>query len=213
MDIILALPDHVKLIAVSKMQDENTILRLYNRGQLDFAENRVQELIRKKEQLPQDIRWHLIGHLQKNKVKFISHFIHLIHSVDSPELLETIDKEAARAERTINVLFQIKIAQEESKYGLNWKQANDLLKDYFEGCFPHVQLKGFMGMASFTEDMDQVRGEFRSLKNYRDSCIDHFGQIEAFEILSMGMSGDYKIAIQEGANYVRIGSLIFGERS
>lgn len=203
-----SLAEDVKLIAVSKTRSNDEILELYNAGHKVFGENRVQELIEKQEVLPKDIQWHLIGHLQRNKVKYIAEFVHLIHSVESERLLKEINKQAKRFERVIPCLLQIKIAEEETKFGLDKEEAENILKTYKEK-FENVQIIGVMGMATFTDDMEQVRREFKSLKN----VYDQFQTLDDdIQILSMGMSGDYELAIEEGSNMVRVGSAIFGER-
>lgn len=203
-----SLAEDVKLIAVSKTRSNDEILELYNAGHKVFGENRVQELIEKQEVLPKDIQWHLIGHLQRNKVKYIAEFVHLIHSVESDKLLQEINKQANRFERIIPCLLQIKIAEEETKFGLDKEEAENILKTYREK-FENVQIIGVMGMATFTDDMEQVRREFKSLKK----VYDHFQTLDGdIQVLSMGMSGDYELAIEEGSNMVRVGSAIFGER-
>lgn len=203
-----SLAEDVELIAVSKTRSNDEILELYNAGHKVFGENRVQELIEKQEVLPKDIQWHLIGHLQRNKVKYIAEFVHLIHSVESERLLKEINKQAKRFERVIPCLLQIKIAEEETKFGLDKEEAENILKTYREK-FENIQIIGVMGMATFTDDMDQVRREFKSLKN----VYDQFQTLDDdIQILSMGMSGDYELAIEEGSNMVRVGSAIFGER-
>jgi PLP dependent protein len=200
---------NVTLVAVSKTKPAEDILELYNLGQRDFGENYVQELADKYEQLPKNIRWHFIGHLQSNKVKYIAPFVHLIHGVDSENLLKEINKQALKNNRVIDVLLQVHIAQEETKFGFSEEELENVLIRRYE----NVQIKGLMGMASFSDDMDKVRNEFRNLKTLFDKThspltIDH----SPFTILSMGMSGDYKTAVEEGSTMVRIGSLIFGER-
>ena len=206
--IKISLAEDVELIAVSKTRSNEEILELYNAGHKVFGENRVQELIKKQEVLPKDIQWHLIGHLQRNKVKYIAEFVHLIHSVESERLLKEINKQAKRFERVIPCLLQIKIAEEETKFGLDKEEAENILKTYKEK-FENIQIIGVMGMATFTDDMDQVRREFKSLKN----VYDQFQTLDDdIQILSMGMSGDYELAIEEGSNMVRVGSAIFGER-
>lgn len=202
------LPENVQLVAVSKTQSIEAIQTLYQAGQRHFGENRVQELTEKQIQLPNDIHWHLIGHLQRNKVKYIAPFVHLIHSVDSESLLKEINKQAQRNQRIISCLLQIYIAQEESKHGLDKEEALSILNVYKEK-YPNVKIVGLMGMATFTENTEQIRSEFKYLK----SLFDEFqSQDASLNILSMGMSGDYQIAIEEGSNLVRIGSSIFGER-
>lgn len=197
----------VTLVAVSKIKPVSDILALYDLGQRDFGENYVQELVDKEAQLPKDIRWHFIGHLQSNKVKYIAPFVHLIHGVDSLKLLKEINKQAAKNNRVIDCLLQIHIASEETKFGMDEAElgeATAALKD-----LPHVRVCGLMGMGSFSDDLDKVRAEFRVLSElFNKSAISH----QTSAILSMGMSGDYKIAIEEGSTMVRIGSLLFGAR-
>jgi PLP dependent protein len=204
---------NVELIAVSKVQPLQKIMQLYTLGQRDFGENYVQELIDKQAQLPPDIRWHFIGHLQSNKVKYISSFVHLIHGVDSLNLLKEINKQGKKINRIIPCLLQVHIAQEETKFGLDASELKEIV-DALQGDpgFQFVHVQGFMGMASFSEDSEKVRSEFKTLKNLFD-VYQHI-RLHNFRLttLSMGMSGDYKIAIEEGSNMVRIGSLLFGAR-
>lgn len=208
------LPPQVTLVAVSKMHDNDTILEVYNAGHKIFGENKVQELLPKYEALPKDIQWHLIGHLQSNKVKYIAPFVALIHSVDSISLLREIDKQGARNNRVIHCLLQIHIAQEETKYGLSTDQTYEFLSSPIFSSLQHVSIDGLMGMASFTEDMDQVRAEFKGLSQlFTEVKTRYFADKPNFNILSMGMSGDYTVAIEEGSNLIRVGSLIFGERN
>ena len=195
------------LVAVSKTKPVADIQELYNLNQRDFGENYVQELIEKEAQLPKDIRWHFIGHLQSNKVKYIAAFVHLIHGVDSLSLLKEINKQAAKNSRIINCLLQIHIAQEETKFGFN---ESELLQLNQLEQFKNVNICGLMGMASFTNDMQKVKSEFAYLKSLQNKFII---QHSSFNILSMGMSSDYKIAIKEGSTMVRIGSLLFGDRT
>src|SRR5690606_9919152 len=203
------LPENITLIAVSKTKPAEAIQELYDAGQRDFGENKVQELVAKYDVLPKDIQWHLIGHLQKNKVKYIAEFVHLIHSVDNLDLLKEINKQAAKFDRVIPCLLQIKIAEEDSKFGMEPELAAQILSDY-KTDFPNVEIVGLMGMATFTEDENQIRNEFKFLKKVFDTFkIPH----STFKILSMGMSGDYKIAVEEGSTMVRVGSSIFGERN
>lgn len=194
------------LIAVSKTKAAADIKELYDLGQRDFGENYVQELVEKAAQLPADIRWHFIGHLQTNKVKLIVPFVQLIHGVDSLKLLKEINKEAAKCNRVVDCLLQVHIAQEETKFGLNEAELAETMALGTELKFLNVNVIGLMGMASFTTDMDHVRKEFRQLKGI-------FDEYAAFTTLSMGMSSDYRIAVEEGSTMVRIGSLLFGERS
>lgn len=207
-------PYHAQLAAVSKTRPATDIAALYDKGQRIFAENRVQELLPKYESLPKDIQWHFIGHLQKNKVKQIAPFIDLIESVDSLELLVEIDKQAARCQRVIPCLLEFHIAQEESKYGLSLEAAQQLLSSDTFATLHHVRIAGVMGMATFTDDETQVRAEFRALRHAFESIKQlFFPDNPAFTELSMGMSSDYHIALEEGSTLVRIGTLLFGHRS
>jgi len=204
-----------QLIAVSKTKPISDILELYNLGQKDFGENYVQELAEKQSQLPADIHWHFIGHLQSNKVKFIAPFVYLIHGVDSFKLLKEINKQAQKVNRVIDCLLQVHIAQEETKFGFDETELTDLFtnsKSDLEN-LKNIQISGFMGMASFTDDTEKVRKEFRYLKSLSDKFKKLQIDNSKLTILSMGMSGDYKIAIEEGSNMVRIGSLLFGARN
>lgn len=203
----------VNLVAVSKTKSEQKIKEIYDQGQRIFGENRARELEQKAENLPHDIEWHMIGHLQKNKVKYIAGIVSLIHSVDNEKLLNTINKEAEKNNRKISYLLQIKIAEEESKYGLSENDAFGLAKKIVNKKFPNTICKGVMGMATFTEDQEKIRREFKRLKKVFDQLsAEYFQQNHDFDTISMGMSGDYKIAIEEGSTMVRIGSLIFGPR-
>lgn len=203
---------NVQLVAVSKTQPIEAILDLYHRGQRDFGENRVQELLPKYEALPKDIRWHLIGHLQSNKVKYIAPFVHLIHSVDSLDLLDEIEKQALKNNRTIDCLLQFHVAQESSKYGISPDAPASWTPGQFDA-WPHVRICGVMGMATFTEDMELVRREFQLLHRiFDDLKRSLFSDNEHFQQLSMGMSDDYPVAIEEGSTMVRIGTLLFGYR-
>jgi len=200
----------VTLVAVSKTKPEADIRELYDLGQRDFGENYVQELVTKAASLPAGIRWHFIGHLQTNKVKLIVPFVQLIHGVDSLKLLKEIDKQAAKLGRVTDCLLQVHIAVEETKFGLNAEELEELLGELTRSPLKHVRVRGLMGMASFTSDMDTVRNEFRGLRKMFDHCVD---KGHPFDILSMGMSGDYSVAVEEGSTLVRIGSLLFGERT
>ncbi len=204
---------HVALVAVSKTKPADLIRELYDQGQRIFGENRVQEMIEKYELLPTDIEWHLIGHLQKNKVKYIAPFVSLIHSVDSKDLLKVIHKEALKNKRVIPVLLQFHIADEETKFGLSIEEAESILTDMEQLPLSGIQIVGVMGMATFTDNTDQIREEFRRLKQYFDRLkARFFHESEVFKHISMGMSGDYKIAIEEGSTMIRVGSAIFGAR-
>jgi PLP dependent protein len=208
------LPEGVTLVAVSKTKPAEMILDAYNCGQRIFGENKVQELVEKEEKLPKDIEWHMIGHLQRNKVKYIAPFVSLIHGVDSLRLLQTINKEADKNERAISCLLQIHIASEETKFGLDKKELFDLLRNEDFRTFQNVKIKGLMGMATFSDDQSKVASEFRILKNlFFETKNEFFKDDEDFSVISMGMSGDYEIAVDEGSTMVRIGSSIFGERS
>lgn len=199
-----------QLIAVSKTKPISSIQAIYAQGQRHFGENRVQEMVEKEAALPKDIRWHLIGHLQKNKVKYIAPFVHLIHSVDSRELLSVINKEAAKNDRKISILLQLRIAQEDTKYGLEPNDAERLIEAIQNGDYPNINLQGLMGMASYTEDKIQIADEFQKVKNFKIAW-EQKHQIAITEI-SMGMSGDYLIALNHGSTMIRVGSLIFGNR-
>ena len=201
----------VTLIAVSKTKPVEDIQVLYDAGHRDFGENYVQELVQKHAVLPKDIRWHFIGHLQSNKVKMIAPFVHLIHGVDSIKLLEVIDKEGKKLNQKINCLLQVHIAQEETKYGLDLQEARQVAASYFlEKKYENVELSGLMGMASFSYDLSLVEQEFKSLKKLYDEIHQVHKNAAQFNILSMGMSGDYMLAIDNGSTMVRVGSLLFG---
>ena len=196
-------PD-ITLVAVSKTKPVNDLLDAYHAGQRDFGENKIQEMASKWEQLPKDIRWHMIGHVQTNKVKYMTPFVHTIHAVDSLKLLKEIQKQAHKNDRVIECLIQIRIAEEETKFGLLESELDELLE--VAKNFSNVTIKGLMGMATFTTNNDQIRNEFKQLAG----C---FKRHSDFETLSMGMSGDFPIAIEEGATMIRVGSKIFGERN
>lgn len=199
------LPTHVTLVAVTKTKSKSVIEEAYQAGQRDFGENYVQELVEKEERLPKDIRWHFIGHLQSNKVKYIAPFVHLIHGVDSFSLLKEINKQAKKNNRTINCLLQIYIAQEESKFGFDVAEVNQLLNSNELKSLENIEIIGVMGMASNTEDQEQIRAEFKSLKTIADQF--------QLSVISMGMSGDFAMAIEEGSTMIRVGSLLFGSRN
>ena len=202
-ELINKLNGKATLIAVSKTKPIVDIQTLYDLGQRDFGENYVQELVDKEAILPKDIRWHFIGHLQSNKVKFIAPFVHLIHGVDSMSLLKEINKEGVKNKKKIDCLLQMYIASEETKFGLNAEELTEVMTKFDQ--FKNIEFKGLMGMASFSDDLNLVRNEFSSLRLL-------YSKHSQFSILSMGMSSDYKIAMEEGSNMVRIGSLLFGER-
>lgn len=208
-----SLPDNVQLIAVSKTKPVEAIIQAYQAGQRAFGENKVQELVDKYAVLPKDIEWHLIGHLQTNKVKYIAPFVHLIHAVDSLKLLKEINKEAQKNNRVISCLLQFHIANEETKFGLSFEEATELLEstEFIE--MEHISIVGVMGMASFVENEELIIDEFRTLYNYFHILKSHHFKFNpAFCEISMGMSGDYQLAIEEGSTMVRIGSSIFGGR-
>lgn len=202
------LPAEVQLVAVSKTHPVSAIQEVYDLGQRVFGENKVQELMEKAPLLPEDIQWHLIGHLQTNKVKYIAPFIDTIQSVDSEKLLAEINKEAGKNGRIIKVLLQVKIAAEDTKFGLEISEAKELFQQYIDGKYPNITITGLMGMATFTEDEQQVRKEFLILKSF----FDELNQLKTLNTLSMGMSDDFPVAIECGANSVRVGSAIFGRR-
>lgn len=207
--ILSQLPENVKLVTVSKTNPAEKIKEVYDLGQRAFGENKVQELLEKQPVLPNDIEWHLIGHLQTNKVKYIAGFISMIESIDSEKLLKEVDKEALKNNRKINVLLQVKIAKEETKFGLTVDETKDIFNKYLNGNYPNIEIKGLMGMASFVDDEIQIREEFSVLKN----LFDELSELKLLETLSMGMSGDFPLAIDCGSNSVRVGSAIFGERN
>ncbi len=198
---------NVTLVAVSKTKPVEDILELYHLGHRDFGENYVQELIEKEAILPKDIRWHFIGHLQTNKVKYIAPFVYIIHGVDSVKLLQEIQKQGAKLSKQIPCLLQAYIAQEETKFGLDAQEIDNIIIDYKGQLYPNTIIEGLMGMASFTENNAQIEKEFTQLKN----TYDKYNSI--FTTLSMGMSSDYEVAIAQGSSMIRIGSLLFGERN
>lgn len=203
------IPAHVTLVAVSKTKPVEDLQEAYAAGMRDFGENKIQEMCDKYEVLPKDIRWHMIGHVQTNKVKYMAPFVHLIHGVDSLKLLKEINKQAEKNNRIIDVLLQQFIADEETKFGLDVEETRQIMQEEIQH-LPHVRVVGLMGMATFTEDKNQIRNEFKTLKSNFDFLKNNF---ENITILSMGMSGDYQIAIEEGSTMVRIGSSIFGHRN
>src|SRR5690606_18817671 len=210
LEIKKSLPENVTLVAVSKTKPVSDILEAYHAGQRVFGENKIQEMVEKQELLPKDIEWHMIGHVQTNKVKYMASFVHLIHGVDSLKLLKEINKQAKKHSRTINCLLQIKIAEEDSKFGMSANDARELLaSDTFKN-LENINAVGVMGMATFTDDNVQIKSEFSKLKAIFDELrIKH----PQFSIISMGMSSDYELAIACGSNMIRVGSNIFGERN
>lgn len=204
------IPDSVTLVAVSKTKPNSYIQEAYDTGQRIFGENRVQEMTEKWENMPKDIEWHMIGHLQRNKVKYMAEYVSLVHGVDSPRLLSEINKQAEKHNRVISCLLQVHIAEEDTKFGFNEEELLDLVANEEFKAFKNVKIVGLMGMATFTDNMDQVRREFASLKLLFNKLKNNYTD---FATLSMGMSGDYQIAIEEGSTMVRIGSSIFGSRN
>ncbi|QCK14399.1 YggS family pyridoxal phosphate-dependent enzyme [Mangrovivirga cuniculi] len=206
--------EDVVLVAVSKTKPKEDIQSFYDDGHRVFGENKAQELKEKHEELPKDIKWHMIGHLQRNKVKYIAPFVDLIHSVDSKRLAKEINKQGRKNERTINCLLQVHIAEEESKFGFDEDEILEIIKSGEFDEYNNIKIVGLMGMATFTEDTDQIRKEFKSLKGIFDriSSLESDANIE-MKYLSMGMSNDFNIAIEEGSNMIRVGSKIFGERN
>ncbi|WP_324719638.1 YggS family pyridoxal phosphate-dependent enzyme [Salinimicrobium sp. HB62] len=204
------IPEEVTLVAISKTKPVDDILEAYNAGQRIFGENKIQEMTEKWEKLPKDIKWHMVGHVQRNKVKYMAEYVDLIHAVDSLKLLREIEKQAKKYDRTISCLLQIKIAEEDTKYGIDVDEAKSILQSNAYRKMTHVKVVGLMGMATFTEKEEKVRKEFSFLKT---TFEDLKSEYNSFSILSMGMSGDYKIAIDCGSTMVRIGSSIFGERN
>ena len=207
------IPQHVKLICVSKFHEPDTVMEAYDAGERHFGESRVQELVDKQPHLPEDVQWHFIGHLQRNKIKYMIDFVDMIHGVDSLRLLNAIERQATNAERDVACLLQVHIADEESKFGFSPEELKALLASPEFKALERVKIAGLMGMATFTDDREQVRDEFQSLKKlFEEVKAEFFADSEEFKELSMGMSGDYDIAIEEGSTMVRIGTAIFGER-
>jgi len=204
--LIQSIPSTVTLVAVSKTKPVASLLEAHQAGQRDFGENKVQELVDKASVLPQNIRWHMIGHLQRNKVKYIAPFVSLIHSVDSFRLLNEIDKQGKKNDRVIDCLLQVRIAQEETKFGLAFENCNEILN---QNNYTHVRIRGLMGMASFTDNQIQIESEFKSLAQYYKQYQDQYD----WDTLSMGMSGDYPLALSCGSTMIRVGRRIFGSRN
>lgn len=206
-------PTHTRLVAVSKTHPVAAIQAFYDEGQRLFGENRVQELVPKYEALPKDIEWHLIGHLQTNKVKYIAPFVGVIQSIDSEKLLREVNKQAERCGRVIPCLLQVKIAEEDTKYGLSEAEVRSMADQDLTATYPHVRIDGLMGMATFTDDQAQVRREFERLKRLFDELkATYFAEVTHFREVSMGMSDDYPLAIEVGSTLVRVGSKLFGAR-
>ena len=205
-----SLPKNITLVAVSKTKPVSSLLQAYDAGQRVFGENKIQEMASKWEEMPKDIQWHMIGHVQTNKVKYMAPFVALIHTVDSLKLLREINKQAAKHDRVINCLLQIKIAEEEHKFGLDHQDALLLLAKDIQATLPHVSIVGLMGMASFTENKTQIETEFKKLSTLHQNFVKQHPQLT---VLSMGMSSDYTLALDHGSTMVRIGSSIFGARN
>lgn len=202
-----------KLVAVSKTKPVSSLLTLYEEGQRAFGENYVQELVDKQPMMPADTEWHFLGHLQTNKVKYIAGFVNFVHSVDSEKLMAELDKQAAKHDRKIQVLLQLHVAAEDTKSGFSPQEFEEFTTSQPWKRFPHIQVRGIMGMASFTDDTAQVRSEFKKLKQIFDQTkTQYFAEDTAFDTLSMGMSGDYELALEEGSTLIRVGSLLFGAR-
>lgn len=213
-ETLKTIPENVQLVAVSKTKPNEDLMEAYNTGQRVFGENKVQELTTKHEELPKDIQWHMIGHLQRNKVKYIAPFVSMIHAVDSLRLLKEVNKQAKKNERVIHCLLQFHIAEESTKFGLDLSETKELLSSDEFKAMENISICGIMGMATFIDDEDQVRREFRELKKiYTELKESFFKGNDSFKEISMGMSGDYRIAIEEGSTMVRIGSTIFGARN
>ncbi len=209
-EILTSIPKSVTLVAVSKTKPEKDIQEAYDAGQRVFGENKIQEMTQKWENLPKDIQWHMIGHVQTNKVKYMAEYVSLVHGVDSLKLLKEINKQAKKHNRIVDCLLQIHIAEEDTKFGLDETELKDLLDSETFGKLQNIKVVGLMGMATFTDDKNQIRREFKQLKAQFDKLKATLPKIDT---LSMGMSGDYLIAIEEGSTMIRIGSSIFGERN
>ena len=208
----------VTLVAVSKTKPDEDLMGAYKAGQRDFGENRVQELVGKAERLPQDIRWHMIGHIQTNKIKDFLPFVHLVHGVDRRKVLDVMEREAAKLDRTVDILLQVHIAQEATKFGFDAEELKALATEDTWSSYPHLAPVGLMGMATFTDDQDLVRSEFASLAELHREVGDFFTEVASsrnaqWGVLSMGMSGDWPLAVEEGSTMIRVGSSIFGHRN
>ncbi|WP_421754763.1 YggS family pyridoxal phosphate-dependent enzyme [Croceimicrobium sp.] len=203
----------VQLVAVSKTKPNSAIQEAYEAGQRIFGENRIQEMCDKAEALPKDIEWHMIGHVQDNKIKYMAPFVSMVHGMDKEKRIKTLNKEASKVDRRIDCLVQIHIAEEDSKFGFDYNEAKALFSKDLESLYPNVRICGLMGMATFTDNEDQVRKEFRGLSQFFNQLKQELFEKDYFKVLSLGMSGDYKIAMEEGSTMVRIGSSIFGARN
>jgi PLP dependent protein len=207
------IPGSVKIVAVSKTRSVDDILEVYNSGHRIFGENRVRELLGKKDKLPSDIEWHLVGHLQSNKVKYIVPFVNMIQSIDSHRLLSVVSREADRCGRVMPCLLQIHIAEEETKFGFSMDELREIINNRGFNDLKNIRICGVMGMATFTDNQETIRREFKLLADYfRELKHNYFAESKDFNDISMGMSGDFKLAIEEGSTIIRIGTLIFGER-
>lgn len=212
-NLLLDIPENVKLIAVSKFNPNESIMEAYEAGQRIFGESKVQEMTQKYESLPKDIEWHFIGHLQSNKIKYMASYVSMIHAIDSFALLKEIDKHAKKVNRRIPCLLQIHIAKEESKFGFSFDECREMLKNEQWKALDNIEICGVMGMATNSDDQQEIREEFKSLHSFFNEIKNsYFYDDDSFKEISMGMSGDYKIAIEEGSTMVRVGSKIFGER-
>ncbi|MDY0254253.1 MAG: YggS family pyridoxal phosphate-dependent enzyme [Tenuifilaceae bacterium] len=208
------IPPHITLVAISKTHPPEVIMEAYNAGHRIFGENKVQEMISKQEVMPKDIQWHLVGHLQTNKVKYVAPFVSLIHSVDSAKLLKEINKCGAKNDRVIDCLLQVHIAEEDTKFGLSAQELDTMLSTPALAEYANVRVVGLMGMATFTDNMEQVRREFKGLADtFKNVKQKYFANQPSFNTLSMGMSGDFEVAIEEGSTMIRVGSRIFGARN
>lgn len=212
-EITNALPDNIVLIAVSKTKSNAAILEAYNSGQRIFGENKIQEMTTKFEELPKDIEWHMIGHLQRNKIKYMAHYVSLIHGIDSLKSLKEINKQAKKHNRVISCLLQVKIADEDTKFGLSFSETESILDSDLLKELENIKISGFMGMASFTNNQEQVKDEFLALKKFFNSQKNKTSTNIKLQTLSMGMSGDYQLAITCGSTMIRVGSAIFGNRN
>lgn len=208
-----SLPEHVTLVAVSKTKPVSDLMEAYNAGQRIFGENKIQEMAEKHENMPKDIEWHMIGHVQRNKVKYMAPFVSLIHGVDNFKLLKEINKEAKKNDRIIDCLFQIKIAEEDSKFGMSAREAIDIIQSKTFSELKNIRITGVMGMATFTDDQDQIQKEFKQLKTTFEALKKLQTENCKLEIVSMGMSGDYELALANGSTMIRVGSSIFGSRN
>ena len=213
LNIKSTLPEHVSLVAVSKTKPVSDLMEAYHAGQRVFGENKIQEMAEKYEEMPKDVEWHMIGHVQRNKVKYMASFVSLIHGVDNFKLLKEINKQAKKHNRVIDCLLQIKIASEDSKFGMTSNEASDIIQSEPFSELKNIKITGVMGMATFTDDETQIKREFKFLKSTFDSLKDLSNFNCKLEIISMGMSGDYQLAIACGSNMIRVGSSIFGVRN